>query len=284
MNEFIAALAHHHFLQYALLAGLLASLACGAVGSLVVARRLTYLAGAIAHSVLGGMGAARYLQVTQGWAWCTPLWGAVASGLLAALVVGLVSLKARQREDTIIGAIWALGMALGIIFISRTPGYDVDLMAYLFGSILLVGPSDLWLLGGLDLLLALVVTGLYRQLLAVCFDEEFARLRGLNADLYFLLLLGLTALTVVILSTVVGLVMVIALLTLPAAVAGQFFHRLWQIMAGAVAVSALFTSLGLGLSYGPDLPAGATIILLAGAAYLLVALGAWLSRRRPARG
>jgi zinc transport system permease protein len=276
VSEFLEALARHQFLQYALLAGLLASLACGTVGSLVVARRLTYLAGAIAHSVLGGMGAARYLQVTQGWAWCQPLWGAVFSALVAAVIIGLVSLKARQREDTIIGAIWALGMALGVIFISRTPGYDVDLMAYLFGNILMVGPDDLWLLAGLDLLVVLVVTGCYRQLLAVCFDEEFARLRGLPVDLYFLILLALTALTVVILSTVVGLVMVIALLTLPAAVAGHFGHKLWQIMVVAVAASALFTSLGLGLSYGPDLPAGASIILVAGAAYLVTALGSRL--------
>jgi zinc transport system permease protein len=278
VSEFVEALVSHRFLQLALLAGLLASLACGTVGSLVVARRLTYLAGAIAHSVLGGMGAARYLQVTQGWTWCQPIWGAVASALLAAAVIGLVSLKARQREDTIIGAIWAMGMALGVVFTSRTPGYDVDLMGYLFGNILMVDPSDLWLLAGLDLLVALVVTGCYRQLLAVCFDEEFARLRGLPVELYFLVLLGITALTVVILSTVVGLVMVIALLTLPAAVASHFCRRLWSIMAAAMAASALFTSLGLGLAYGPDLPAGATIILVASAAYLLTALG---SRLRP---
>jgi zinc transport system permease protein len=278
MSEFFAALGGHAFLQNALWAGLLASLSCGVVGSLVVVRRLTYLAGAIAHSALGGVGAARYLHVTLGWSWCTPLLGAVVSALLAAAIIGLVCLKARQREDTIIGAIWAMGMALGILFIARTPGYDVDLMAYLFGSILMVGPSDLWLMAGLDALVLLVCLGLYRPLLAVCFDEEFARLRGLNADLYFLLLLGLTALTVVILSTVVGLVMVIALLTLPAAVAGHFVSRLWGIMAGAVGLSALFTSLGLGLSYGPDLPTGATIILLAGGAYLAVAVGSWVKR------
>jgi zinc transport system permease protein len=208
----------------------------------------------------------------------------VFSALLAAAIIGLVSLKARQREDTIIGAIWALGMALGVIFISRTPGYDVDLMAYLFGNILMVGPDDLWLLGALDVLVVLVVTGCYRQLLAVCFDEEFARLRGLPVDLYFLLLLALTALTVVILSTVVGLVMVIALLTLPAAVAGHFGHKLWQIMAGAVLASGVFTSLGLAVSYGPDLPAGASIILVAGAAYLATALGSRLLPGRSGRG
>ncbi len=283
MTEFLAALPRHAFLQYALLAGLLASLACGVVGAYVVSRRISYLAGAMAHSVLGGLGAARYLQVTRGWDWCQPLYGAVAAALISAVVIGLVSLKARQREDTIIGAIWALGMALGVLFIAATPGYGVDLMAYLFGNILLVSPTDLWLMAGLDLVVAVVGLGFYRQLLAVCFDEEFARLRGLNVDLYYLLLLALTALTVVLLATVVGIIMVIALLTLPAAVAGHFGKRLWQIMAGAVGLSALFTSLGLGLSYGPDLPAGAFIILLAGAVYLGVTLGAWLWRRRRRR-
>ena len=281
MAEFLEALPRHAFLQYALLAGLLASLACGVVGAYVVSRRISYLAGAMAHSVLGGLGAARYLQVTRGWEWCQPLYGALAAALLAALAIGLVSLKARGREDTIIGAIWAVGMALGVLFMAATPGYGVDLMAYLFGNILMVGPVDLWLMAGLDLVVALVGLGLYPQLLAVCFDEEFARLRGLNVDLYYLLLLGLTALTVVLLSTVVGIVMVIALLTLPAAVAAHFGRRLWQIMAGAVVLSALFTSAGLGLSYAPDLPAGACIILLAGGVYLAATLGAWLWRRRP---
>lgn len=283
MTEFLTALGQYPFLRYALAAGLLASLACGVVGTYVVSRRISYLAGAMAHSVLGGLGAARYLQVTRGWDWCQPLYGAVAAALLAALVIGLVNLKARQREDTIIGAIWAMGMASGVLFIAATPGYGVDLMSYLFGNILLVSPGDLWLMAGLDVLVALVGLGFYRQMLAVCFDEEFARLRGIRADLYYLLLLGLTALTVVLLSTVVGIIMVIALLTLPAAVAGHFFHRLWQIMAGAVVLSALFTSLGLGLSYAPDLPAGALIILLAGGVYLTVTAGVWLWRRRPRR-
>ncbi|CAO0824848.1 Uncharacterized membrane protein slr2045 [Desulfarculales bacterium] len=280
MTEFLEALPRYGFLQYALLAGILASLACGVVGAYVVSRRISYLAGAMAHSVLGGLGAARYLQVTRDWDWCQPLYGAVTAALVSAVVIGLVSLKARQTEDTIIGAIWALGMALGVLFIAATPGYGVDLMAYLFGNILLVSPVDLWLMASLDLVVALVGLGFYPQLLAVCFDEEFARLRGLNVDLYYLLLLALTALTVVLLSTVVGLIMIIALLTLPAALAGLFAKRLWQIMTGAVVLSALFTSLGLGLSYGPDLPAGAFIILLAGAVYLVVAMGAWLWRRR----
>ncbi len=279
MNEFWQAVGSYAFLQYALLAGLLASLACGVVGTFVVARRISYLAGAIAHSVLAGLGAAHYLQVVKGWQWADPLWGALLVGILAALIMGLVSLKAREREDTIIGAIWAVGMAVGVLFMAATPGYGTDLMAYLFGNILMVSPGDLWAMAALDVVVLAVGLGLYRQLSAVCFDEEFARLRGLNADFYFFLLLVLTALTVVLLSAVVGIIMVIALLTLPAAIAGRLASRLGSIMGLAVVVSAAFTTAGLALSYGPDLPAGATIIVLAGAVYLLAALWGWLRTR-----
>jgi len=269
----------HAFLQYAVLTGLLASIACGVVGTYVVTRRITAIAGGIAHCVLGGMGAARYLQVVHGVSWAHPLFGAVFAALLAALVIGLVSLRARQREDTVIGAVWALGMAVGIIFITRTPGYNQDLMSYLFGNILMVSARDLWLVAALDVVVVGAALVFYNQLQAVCFDEEFARLRGLNADFYYFLLLGLTALTVVLLTTVVGIIMVIALLTLPVAVAGHFTRTLGRMMVLSAAFSALFTVAGIGLSYEPDLPAGATIIIFAGAVYLAVMVGATLVRR-----
>ncbi len=279
MSEFIQALGEHVFLQRALLAGLMISLACGMVGTYVVSRRITYIAASVAHCVLGGMGAARYLQTVHGWQWLTPLHGALAAAVTAAVIIGLISLKAREREDTVIGALWAIGMAAGVLFISRTPGYNEDLMSYLFGNILVISSLDLWLIALLDLVVAVITLLFYRQLQAVCFDEEFSRLRGLRVEFHYLLLLCLTALTVVLLVSVVGIVMVIALLTLPAAIAGYFSRSLWQMMLLATAVCAIITSSGLALSYGPNLPAGATIILLAGAAYLLVAAGRMILRR-----
>jgi len=278
--EFLGAVARYGFLQNALLAGVLAGVACGVVGSFVVVRRITAIAGAIAHCVLAGLGVARWLQVVHGVAWAHPMIGAVAAALVASLIIGVVSLKAREREDTIIGAIWAIGMAVGILFISRTPGYNEDLMSYLFGNILLVRGSDLWLIGLLDVAILLLCIGLYSQLQAVCFDEEFARLRGLHVELYYLLLLGLTALTVVLLVSVVGIVLVIALLTLPVAIAGHFTSSLRNTMALASLLSIGFTTLGLAASYGPDLPSGATTIVIAGIAYLMV-LGyrSWASQR-----
>ena len=279
LAEFLSAVRDNAFLQRTLLSGVLASVACGIVGSYVVARRISYIAGGISHCVLGGIGAACYLRVVYQWSAVRPLHGAVAAALLAALIIGLVSLRAKQREDTVIGALWAIGMAAGVLFIHKTPGYSQDLMSYLFGNILMVSAKDLWLVAGLDALVIAVELLFHNQLQAVCFDEEFARMRGVRVELFYLLLLCITALTVVLLSTVVGVVMVIALLTLPAAVAAHFSKTLRQMMVLATLFSILFTTGGLALSYSPDLPAGATIIIVAGAAYLLVTLGRRLLRR-----
>jgi len=268
------------FARYALIAGVLASLSFGIVGTYVVTRRITYIAGAISHSVLGGIGAALYASHELGWTWCKPIHGAVLSALLSAVVIGLVSLYGRQREDTIIGSIWAIGMAVGLLFIGATAGY-VDPMSYLFGNILLIGRHDLWLIAGLDIFVIGLSVLFYNKLQAVCFDEEFARLRGLRVERYYLLLLCLTALTVVLLVTVVGIVMVVALLTLPAAVAGLFARRMWQMMVLSVAFSLLFTVAGVGCSFVYDLSTGPTIIVIAGVVYLVVSVSGrfWHGRR-----
>jgi len=223
--------------------------------------------------VLGGLGAARYFQTVYHWEWFHPLYGAVFAALISAVIIGLVSMRAKQREDTVIGSLWAVGMATGILFIYKTPGYNEDLMSYLFGSILMVSPQDLWMIAGLDILVVIAGVLFYNQFLALCFDEEYARLRGVHVEFYYLVLLCLTALTVVLLVTVVGIVMVIALITLPAAVAGELTKRLWHMMALSTVLTVLFTTAGLAFSYGPDLPAGATTIIIAGTTYLLVVLG-----------
>lgn len=277
--DFVHAVIENRFLQYALLTGLAASVACGVVGTYVVVRRITYIAGAVSHCILGGMGAARYLQVVHGWNNFTPLYGAIVAALLAAIIIGLVSLRAKQREDTVIGAIWSIGMAAGVLFIARTPGYNADLMSYLFGNILMVSVEDLWLIVALDMIVIAIGTLFYKQFLAVCFDEEFARLRGIRVELYYMILLCLTAMTVVVLVKVVGLILVIALLTLPVAVAGQFSRTMRRMMVLSTILCAAITTAGLGISYGPDLPAGATTIVLAGAVYLVVIIAGRLRGR-----
>ena len=268
MAQFLTDLQQYQFLQNALLTGILASVACGIIGTYIVIRRISYIADGIAHAVLGGMGAALYLHKVYHWHGVQPLHGALVAAIIAAVIIGVVSLRAKQREDTVISALWAVGMATGIIFISRTPGYSEDLMGYLFGNILMVSSSDLWMLAGLDT--AIIAIGLlfYNQFLAVCFDQEFARVRGVRVDLFYLLLLSLAAFTVVVLATVVGIVMVIALLTLPIGIAALFSTTMWRMMIISAILCGIFTTSGLAVSYAPDYPAGATTIIIAGAVYL----------------
>lgn len=279
MTDFFHAALQYTFMQYALLTGLLASVACGIVGTYVVARRISYIAGGIAHSVLGGLGVAYYFHQVYHLNWLKPMYGAIAAALVAAWIIGYVSLKAKEREDTVIGAVWAIGMAIGVIFISITPGYNQDLMSYLFGNILMTGAGDLWLLAALDALVLVMGLLFYNQITAVCFDEEFARVRGVNVEFYYILLLTLTALTVVILTNVVGIILLIALLTLPAATAGQFTRSLWKNMILATVLTIVIMTIGLVVSFGPNLPAGATMIIVAGIVYLLALVIARARRR-----
>ncbi len=269
------------FLRYALIAGLLASVAFGVIGSYVVVKRITYIAGAIAHCVLGGIGAALFFSQRYGLTWLTPMTGAMLAALAAALVLGLVSIHAEEREDSVISALWVSGMAAGIMFMAKTPGY-IDPMSYLFGNILMISLQDLWTIVALDICVVTLGILFYHKMLAVCFDEEFARLRGVHTKFYYLLLLCLTALTIVLMIRIVGIVLVIALFSLPAAVAGQFSSRLWQMMAISTLLSMFYVTAGLALSYGPNLPSGATIVMIAGVSYLLTMAVRMLRRRHHA--
>ena len=259
------AILEYGFLQSALLAGLLASIGCGVMGTYVVVKRISYMAGGISHSVLGGMGAALFFGFA-------PMKGALVAAITAALLIGWIKLRWRAQEDTLIGAMWAMGMSIGILFISRTPGYATDLVSYLFGNILLVSREQIGHMAALDLLVTGMVLAFYRQFLAVSFDEEFARLRGVPVNFFYLLFLCLVALTVVLLVQVVGLVLVIALLTLPAAIAGHYIHTMGRMMIAASLLGMVFTTAGIMLSYYLDVPAGAVIILIAGGSYLASAV------------
>jgi zinc transport system permease protein len=259
--SFLEALANFEFLAHALLGGLLASIACGIVGSLVVVRRIGYMAGGIAHAVLGGMGIAYYLGKP-------PMAGALISALVAAFLVSIVSRGAAEQEDTLISALWAVGMATGILFIAKTPGYNVDLMSYLFGNVLMISQQDLWFIVILDLAIIAITVLFYRQLLLVCFDPEFATIRGIAVGAIHTMLLCMVALTVVILIQIVGLILVIAMLTLPAASARLFSSSLAVMMLGATLLGAIITTLGLACSFTWDLPAGASTAILSGGVYL----------------
>lgn len=256
------------FLQMAVWGSLLASIASGVIGSFVVVKRISFIAGSISHSVLGGIGLCVWLQRTQGWTWLDPLWGAFASAIASAFLIGWMHLHYRQREDALIAAIWSTGMAIGVIFLSLTPGSNSELIHFLFGNILWIGSKDLWMLAGLDLLILLTVAFYYRRFLALCFDEEQALLQGVPVQRLYLLLLSLVAVSIVLLIQMIGTILVIALLTIPATLASLFTHRLHWMMVSAVALCAFFSLSGLSASYRLDWPPGATISLLAALVYL----------------
>ncbi len=258
------------FVRNAALAGVLSAILFGVLGSVVTVKRIAGLAGAISHAVLGGIGMALFLSARKIVPGFPPIAGALAFALLAALVIGFVSLKAKQREDTVINAIWAVGMSAGVLFLAKTPGY-ADPMSYLFGNILLVSARDLWLLSALDLAVVAAVWRFYPQIEATAFDEEFARVRGVPTDAVFLAILAVVAVAVVLLQTFVGVVMVIAMLTLPAGTAGFAARNLLWMMVGATGLSLLFSLVGLAAAWTLDLPAGAVVVVLAGAFFLAAA-------------
>jgi zinc transport system permease protein len=268
MQGFFEALANANFpfLRNALFAGLLSSLLFGILGSVVTVRRIGSLAGAVSHAVLGGIGLALYLSY-RAIPGLPPIAGALVFALLSALVIGLVSLRAKQREDTVINAIWVIGMSLGILFMAKTPGY-ADPSTWLFGNILLISNSDLLFMAILDVIVLVLARLFYAQIEASSFDEEFARTRGVPVEKVFLLLLVLTAVAIVLLQTFVGIVMVIAMLTLPAGCAGVFSRSLGGMMFASCLFSALFSIGGLAAGWMFDLPIGAMTVIIAGIVFL----------------
>lgn len=259
------------FFQRVLVAGLLASVACGVIGTYVVAKRIASLSGGLSHAAFGGVGLGY-------WAGFPPMLGAAGFGLAAALVVGVAHRRVGSGIDTLVSMVWSIGMALGILFVSLAPGYAPDLLSYLFGSLLFVPWDYVGLVAALDLVILVAVVLLHRSFEAVCFDEEFAEIAGVPAEPIFLALLGLSALAVVTLIRVVGVILAIALLTIPAATVRPWVTTLRSMMVAsvllcAVAITAgLFGSYGLSAHFDVSVPPGPLIILLAAAGYALSAL------------
>lgn len=247
----------YEFMRNALLAGLLAAVACGIVGVYVVVKKIVFISGGIAHASFGGIGLGYFLGIN-------PIIGALFFALASGLAIGGVTRKTRLPEDTAIGILWAMGMALGVIFIALTPGYAPDLMSYLFGNILTVPFSDILLMLVLDVVIIGIVVALYKEYLILSFDEEYGTAIGMPVEKLYLLMLAMISLTVVVLIRVVGMILVIALLTFPAAMARQFTYNMKTMMLLSVLFGFLFTFAGLWLSYVLRLPSGATIILLGG--------------------
>jgi zinc transport system permease protein len=261
-GNFMFNILHYEFMRNALLAGVLVSIACGVVGSLVVVNRLSSLSGGVAHAAYGGLGLAVFFR------WPL-LAGAMIFSLLASLVMGYVTVEKKERSDTMVGVVWAIGMAFGILMIDLTKGYFVDLMSYLFGSILAVPGQSILFMAGLDVVVLISTVLLYKELVALSYDEEFAQISGVPVRALYYLILVLIALCVVVLIRVVGLILVIALFTIPASIAELFTRKLSRIMIVSSLLGVVFTVTGLFLSYYFNLTSGATIILVAGVSYFV---------------
>lgn len=265
----------YDFMRNALAAGILAAVACGIIGVYVVIKKIVFISGGIAHTSFGGIGLGFLLGIN-------PVLVALFFTLASALGMGIVSRRTNLPQDTVIGIFWAVGMALGIIFIGLSPGYAGDLFSYLFGNILLVPTSDLVLMLILDAIIVLVVFLFYKEFMAISFDEEFGVVVGVPVERLYLILLCLIALTVIVLIRVVGVILVIAMLTIPAAVAKQFTYNFKKMMFLSTLIGIIFVLCGLWLSYELDLASGATIVIVSGVLFL-VSFGSQrlTSRKRP---
>lgn len=250
------------FMRNALVSGVLVSIICGVLGTLVVVNRIVFISGGIAHAAYGGIGLAFYLGMP-------PAVGAASFSVAVSIIMGVASLKSKQRADTIIGVMWALGMALGIILIDLTPGYSSDLMSYLFGSILSVPKSDIWYMFVLDILILGVVFVFYKEFLAMSYDEEFCFVVGIPVRFLYFVLLTMISLAVVMIIRVVGLILVIALLTIPPYISEKYTRSLGRMMVFSSVLGMAFTIVGLWFSYHYNLTSGATIIMVAGLAFFL---------------
>lgn len=262
----------YEFMQNALIAGILVSIASGIIGSLIVVNRMVFLAGGIAHTSYGGIGLAIYFGI--------PIFlGASLFAVGAALLIAFITLNEKHRIDTFVGLIWAVGMAIGVIFVDLTPGYNVDLMSYLFGSIIAVSHNDLYFMAILLFFIIAIVTLWYRDILAVSYDSEYALLRGVHVKTIYTIILVLSALTVVIAIKVVGLILVIALLTIPIYIAEKLSGTLYKMMILSSIISTIFTVTGLFLSYMYDITTGASIIMVSALSLLIFLISSYLFQK-----
>jgi zinc transport system permease protein len=264
------------FFRNAVIAGLISSIACGIIGSYVVIKRMVSLSGGLAHAAFGGVGLGYFLGID-------PFFGAAGFTIGIAFLIGTIREKFGQYMETLVGVVWAAGMAVGILFIALTPGYAPELFGFLFGNILLIPSGDLWVMGFLAVVILAVVIAGYNQLMAVTFDEEYSRVMDLPVTALLLMLILLIALTVVVLLRVVGIILVIALLTIPPAIAREYSKDLRIMMALSVVTSSLFCIGGLFFSYALNIPSGATIILIATGGFGLMLLERRIQQQRAQR-
>ncbi|MCE9107567.1 metal ABC transporter permease [Bacteroides pyogenes] len=246
-------LLHYTFFQHALLGSLLASIACGIIGTYIVTRRLVFISGGITHASFGGVGLGLFTGVS-------PILSAAVFSVLSAFGVEWLSKRKDMREDSAIAVFWTFGMAVGIIFSFLSPGFVPDLSAYLFGNILTINRADLWMLGILSVVLAVFFSLFIRPIVCIAFDREFARSQKIPVERFEYLLMMLIALTIVSCLRMVGIVLAISLLTIPQMTANLFTYSFKKIIWLSIAIGFLSCLGGLFISYHWKVPSGASII------------------------
>lgn len=259
------------FIQNALLAGILVSIITGIIGSLIVVNKMVFLSGGIAHSSYGGIGISIYFSLPM--LLCTSLFS-----VMITILIALLTYDKRENLDTIIGLTWAIGMSIGILLVDLTPGYNADLMSYLFGSILAVNSEDILFMSILLAFILVILLFFYRDILAVSYDNEYAKLRGIHTRFFYILILILSALCIIIAIKIVGLILVIALLTIPIYISMIFCNTLFSIMLSSSILSMFFTTLGLVLSYSYDLSSGPSIILVSSVFMFIITILKFFSK------
>ncbi len=243
-------------MQNAVIASFLLSISIGIIGTMMLINRSHFIAASIAHGSYGGIGIAVYFGFSI-------LLSTTLFALFLAIILSFITYKYKDRSDTLIGVIWAVGMSIGIIFIDLTPGYNVDLMGFLFGDILMVPNSDLWFMAGVCLLLIVSMLLLYHRFLAISYDKDFAEIQGLRVKLIYTFLIVLMALTVVMSIRSVGLILVIALFSIPPFIAEKFTANIKNMMILSMFLAFIFCIVGLFLSYQFDISTTPAIIIVA---------------------
>lgn len=269
----IDAILKYTFLQHAIIGSVLASIICGIIGTIIVEKKLVMMSGGIAHTAFGGVGMGYFLKIE-------PIIGALIFSIISSFGIVEIKRKSKVNADTIIGMFWSLGMALGILFISITPGYPPDISSYLFGDILTVSKADLYIMAALDTIVIFIIIAFYKNIKAYLFDEEFSKVIGINVKLMEHMVFLLIAFSVVVLIRVVGIILIIALLTVPPAISKIFTHNLRKIMKLSILVGVTFSLLGLFISYKLHIASGASIIIVAVGAYIMFFIGTKLLTRK----
>ena len=243
-------------------ASLLLSIAIGIIGSLIVINKATSITGSIAHGSFGGIGIGIFLGSSI-------LLSTTIFTILLALILAFIIIKFPHRKDSLIGVIWAIGMSIGIIFLSLAPGYNADAMSYLFGNILLIDKQDLVVMGIVDLILIASIILLYNRFLAMSYDIEFLKIRGINANLLFTYFLILTSITIVMSVKSIGIILILALFTIPALIAEKFTKKFYQMIILSSILAAIFMISGILISANYDISPTPLIVIIASAGLFL---------------